>query len=63
MISGIEECKGVLEEDIFEWLDVENQCQYFQILNDKEIQAINPSFHINDADIDDQKGLKDYKSY
>ncbi|GBM49036.1 hypothetical protein AVEN_153551-1 [Araneus ventricosus] len=54
IINGIEGCGEVLEEDIFEWLDVENQHPSFQILNDEEIiQAVDPSSDINDADIED----------
>ncbi|GBN01225.1 hypothetical protein AVEN_254362-1 [Araneus ventricosus] len=45
----------VLEEDIFERVDVENQHPSFQILNDEEIiQAVDPSSDINDADNEDQ---------
>ncbi|GBM78129.1 Jerky -like [Araneus ventricosus] len=55
IINGIEGCEEVLEEDIFEWLDIENQHPSFQILNDEEIiQAIDPSSDINDADNEDQ---------
>ncbi|GBO10006.1 hypothetical protein AVEN_6574-1 [Araneus ventricosus] len=55
IINGIEGCEEVLEEDIFEWLDVENQHPSFQILNDEEIiQAVDPSSDINDADNEGQ---------
>ncbi|GBM14445.1 hypothetical protein AVEN_246604-1 [Araneus ventricosus] len=55
IINGIEGCEEVLEEDIFEWLDVENQHPSFQFLNDEEIiQAVDPSSDINDADNEDQ---------
>ncbi|GBO24783.1 hypothetical protein AVEN_233360-1 [Araneus ventricosus] len=55
IINGIEGCEEVLEEDIFEWLDVENQHPSFQILNDEEIiQAVDTSSDINDADNEDQ---------
>ncbi len=55
IINGIEGCEEVLEEDICEWLDVENQHPNFEILNDKEIiQAVNPSSDINDAENEDE---------
>ncbi|GBL83970.1 hypothetical protein AVEN_100853-1 [Araneus ventricosus] len=55
IINGIEGCEEVLKEDIFEWLDVENQHPSFQILNDEEmIQAVDPLSDINDADNEDQ---------
>ncbi|GBM78196.1 hypothetical protein AVEN_40505-1 [Araneus ventricosus] len=55
IINGIEGCEEVLEEDIFEWLDVENQHSSFQILNDEEIiRTVDPSSDINDADNEDQ---------
>ncbi|GBN41967.1 hypothetical protein AVEN_197761-1 [Araneus ventricosus] len=55
IINGIEGCEEVLEEDIFEWLDVENQHPSFQLLNDEEIiQVVEPSSDINDADNEDQ---------
>ncbi|GBM67261.1 hypothetical protein AVEN_213593-1 [Araneus ventricosus] len=55
IINGIEGCEEILEEDIFEWLDVENQHPSFQIFNDEEIiQAVDPSSDINDADNEDQ---------
>ncbi|GBN11759.1 hypothetical protein AVEN_272695-1 [Araneus ventricosus] len=54
IINGIEGCEEVLEENIFEWLDVENQHPSFQILNDEIIQAVDPSSDINDADNEHQ---------
>lgn len=55
IINGIEGCEEVLEEDICEWLDVENQHPNFEILNDEEIiQAVNPSSDINDAENEDE---------
>ncbi|GBM44955.1 hypothetical protein AVEN_126373-1 [Araneus ventricosus] len=55
IINGTEGCEEVLEENNFEWLDVENQHPSFQILNDEEIiQAVDPSSDINDADNEDQ---------
>ncbi|GBN03992.1 Jerky -like [Araneus ventricosus] len=55
IINGIEGCEEVLDEDIFNWLEIENQHPSFQILNDEEvIQAVDPSSDINDADNEDQ---------
>ncbi|GBM83610.1 hypothetical protein AVEN_164990-1 [Araneus ventricosus] len=55
IINSIEGCEEVLEDDIFEWLHLENQHPSFQILNAEEIiQAIDHSSDINDADNKDQ---------
>ena len=55
IINGIEGCEEVLEEEICEWLDVENQHPNFEILNDEEIiQAVNPSSDIDDAENEDK---------
>ncbi|GBN54470.1 hypothetical protein AVEN_185340-1 [Araneus ventricosus] len=55
IMNGIEGCEEVLEEDIFEWLDIENQHPSFHILNDEEIiQGVDPSSDINDANDEDQ---------
>ncbi|GBM56705.1 hypothetical protein AVEN_224753-1 [Araneus ventricosus] len=60
IINGIEGCEEVLEEDIFEWLGVENQNPSFQILNEEEIiQAVDPSSDINDAD-NEYQDFKDF---
>ncbi|GBM27332.1 hypothetical protein AVEN_144882-1 [Araneus ventricosus] len=62
IINGIEGCEDVLEEDIFVWLDVENQHPSFQILNDEEIiQVVDPSSDINDSDNEDQ-GFEDLRT-